>query len=203
VKDNQLQSRFFYLGQLDLPSVRACLKASSIFLIPSLWENCPYSCLEAMTAGRGIVSSDCGGMPELIEDGRTGVLAKNGDPASFVVALQRMIEDDQLRDRCGQNARAEVEKRLTDTAIAEKGVAIYKAHLDGTLKAPTAKVRTAAANKPAADGEAAELRLRVAKLTAELEESRRREAELKHSREFRWGKNLLNVVTLGSAKKKP
>jgi glycogen synthase len=203
VKDNQLQSRFFYLGQLDLPSVRACLKASSIFLIPSLWENCPYSCLEAMTAGRGIVSSDCGGMPELIEDGRTGVLAKNGDAASFVVALQRMIEDDQLRDRCGRNARAEVEKRLTDTAIAEKGVAIYQAHLDGTLKAPTVAPRSVAANKPAADGEAAELRLRVAKLTAELEESRRREAELKHSREFRWGKNLLNVVTLGGGKKKP
>ena len=98
VKENGLSDRFFYLGQLDLPSVRACLKAASIFLIPSLWENCPYSCIEAMTAGRAIVSSDCGGMPELIEDHRTGLLAKNGDPDSFVKALREMIEDDSLAE---------------------------------------------------------------------------------------------------------
>ena len=132
VKDNGLSDRFFYLGQLDLPSVRACLKAASIFLIPSLWENCPYSCIEAMTAGRAIVSSDCGGMPELIEDHRTGLLAKNGDPDSFVKALREMIEDDSLAERCGAAARLEVVKRLTDVHIGQKSIDVYQGFLDGS-----------------------------------------------------------------------
>ena len=177
--------------------MRACLKVSSIFLIPSLWENCPYSCLEAMTAGRAIVSSDCGGMPELIEDGRTGVLARNGDPLSFVAALQRMIEDDGLRARGGAAARAEVEKRLTDVAIGRRTVEVYRAWLAGK---PVEPVRVA---RPAASGGAqeAELRARIGRLEAELAAVQRREAELKTSRQWRWGSALLNVATLGRARK--
>lgn len=209
VKDHQLQSRFFYLGQLTLPEVRACLKKSSIFLIPSLWENCPYSCIEAMTAGRAIVSSDCGGMPELIEHERTGVLAKNGDPASFVQALQRMIEDRQLRERCGAAARAEVEKRLTDVAIGRQSTALYQAHLDGRplpAASPVAVVPTAVRSGGPADAAAAQriadLELKVAKLGGELEAARAREAALKNRREWRWGSALLNVATLGGAKRR-
>ena len=205
VKDNQLQSRFFYLGQLDLPAVRAVLKQSAIFLIPSLWENCPYSCIEAMTAGRAIVSSDCGGMPELIEDHRTGLLAKNGDPASFVRALEEMIEDDRLRERCGGAARAEVEKRLTDVAIARRSVEVYQGWLDKKPVAVAPSVRPAGPRQDAqaAAAELSELRQRVARLGADLEESRRREVEVKSRREWRWGSALLNVVTFGGSKRKP
>jgi glycosyltransferase involved in cell wall biosynthesis len=203
VKDHQLQSRFFYLGQLDLPAVRAVLKKSSIFLIPSLWENCPYSCLEAMTASRMIVSSDCGGMPELIDDHRTGLLAKNGDPASFVKALQEAIEDDRLRERCGSAARAELEKRLTDVAIARRSVEVYQGWLAGKpVPAESQAQRAARAAAPPADGsasasEVADLRLRVAKLSAEVDEARRRETELRSRREWRWGSALVRVARLG------
>lgn len=195
VKDRQLQSRFFYLGQLQLPEVRACLKASSIFLIPSLWENCPYSCLEAMTAGRGIVSSDCGGMPELIEDGRTGVLARNGDPASFVQALRRMIEDDGLRDCCGRNARAEVEKRLTDVGIAQQSVDVYRGWLSGSPVAAESQqqriARTARDDGVRVEAaELAELRSRVAKLGVELDAAKR-------DGRLTVGKALRHLLTLG------
>lgn len=195
VKDNQLQSRFFYLGQLQLPEVRACLKASSIFLIPSLWENCPYSCLEAMTAGRAIVSSDCGGMPELIEHERTGLLARNGDPESFVQALQRMIEDDGLRARCGAAARAEVEKRLTDVAIGKRSVDVYQAFLQKKPLAPQRVDRpVVAASVDASARELAELRQRVAKLSSDLEGARHREAEARAAKPT-WGQALRHVLT--------
>jgi len=204
VKDQQLQSRFFYLGQLDLPAVRAVLKKSSIFLIPSLWENCPYSCLEAMTAGRAIVSSDCGGMPELVQDHQTGLLARNNDPASFVAALQEMIEDGKLRERCGSAARAEVEKRLTDVVIAKRSVDVYQGFLDQRPVAIAPSVRPVASPKDSqvVAPELSELRQRLARLNADLEASRRREAELKARREWRWGAALLNVVTFGGAKRK-
>ena len=180
------------------------MQTASIFLIPSRWENCPYSCIEAMTAGRAIVSSDCGGMPELIEDRRTGLLAKNGDPASFVQVLREMIEDDQLAARCGEAARKEVEKRLTDTGIAKIGVDTYQSHLDGRPRHAESqqdritRVAAEAQKEGASAAEVSELRQRVAKLTAELDAAKQREAAVKLSREFRWGKNLLNVVTLGA-----
>ena len=201
VKDNQLQSRFFYLGQLALPEVRAVLKKSSIFLIPSLWENCPYSCLEAMTAGRAIVSSDCGGMPELIEHERTGLLARNGDPAAFVQALQRLIEDDSLRARCGAAARAEVEKRLTDVAIGKRSVEVYQGFLAGRSVAPVPVARPTTSSRGADAQELGEMRARIVKLEHELADQKRREADLKNSRQWRWGGALLNVATLGRGKK--
>ena len=206
VKESGLEDRFFYLGQLDLPSVRACLKAASIFLIPSLWENCPYSCIEAMTAGRAIVSSDCGGMPELIVDRQTGLLAKNGDPDSFVAALKEMIEDDQLAERCGAAARAEVEKRLTDVHIGQQSIDVYQGFLDGNPPAVesqadrVARAAVAASAEGASVAEVAELRQRIAKLTGELDTAKRREEELKISREFRWGRKILSVVTLGASR---
>jgi glycogen(starch) synthase len=130
VRDQGLQDRFFYLGQLGLSEVRACLKASTVFLLPSLWENCPYSCLEAMAAGRAIVASDCGGLPELVEHERTGLLARSGDPAAFVTALERMLSDERLRDRCGAAARSAIESRFTDVAIAARSVDVYRASLE-------------------------------------------------------------------------
>lgn len=195
VKDHQLQDRFFYVGKLQLPAVRACLKASSIFLIPSLWENCPYSCLEAMTAGRAIVSSDCGGMPELIDDHRSGLLAQNGDAGSFVSALQEMIEDDGLRERCGAAARAEIEKRLTDTAIAQQSIDVYQGWLDGAPVATETRGErvarvTAAAKAGSPGGDVAELQQRIAKLTAERDAAQHAEATLKKSRAYRWGRKL-------------
>ncbi len=83
----KLKGAFHYLDKLDLADVRSCLCQSDIFLFPSLWENCPYSCLEAMAAGRAIVSSDQGGMPELIRDGENGLLARNEDTASYIAQL--------------------------------------------------------------------------------------------------------------------
>lgn len=207
VKEQGLSDRFFYLGQLDLPTVRACLKASSIFLIPSLWENCPYSCIEAMTAGRAIVSSDCGGMPELIEDRRTGLIAKNGDPDSFVEKLKEMIEDDALAERCGGAARAEVEKRLTDVKIGQQSIDVYQGFLDGAPPAAEtqadriARAAAVASSEGATVAEVSELRQRIAKLTGELDAAKRAEAEAKLSKEFRWGNKLLNVLTLGTHKR--
>ena len=75
----KLRGSVHYLGRLDMTDIRSCLSQTDIFLIPSLWENCPYSCLEAMAAGRAIVSTNQGGMPELIRDGENGLLARSGE----------------------------------------------------------------------------------------------------------------------------
>jgi glycosyltransferase involved in cell wall biosynthesis len=120
-----LKGSIHYLGRLDLASVRSGLHQSDIFLLPSLWENCPYSCLEAMAAGRAIVSSDQGGMPELIDDGVNGLLARSGDALSYIRALETLIADRALRERLGSAARRTVEASYTDTLIAQRSVDHY------------------------------------------------------------------------------
>lgn len=126
VQSRPLKGSIHYLGKLDLASVRSGLRQSDIFLLPSVWENCPYSCLEAMAAGRAIVSSDQGGMPELIEDGVNGMLARSGDAASYIRALEVLIADRTLRERLGAAARERVEASHTDTQIAGLSVEHYR-----------------------------------------------------------------------------
>ena len=126
LKGKQLRGRCTYLGKLELHEVRSCLRQAEIFLLPSLWENCPYSCLEAMAAGRAIVCSDAGGLPELIQDGENGLLARTGDPGSFVGALERLIADRPLRDRLGAAARRTVERSFRDVDIARRSIECYQ-----------------------------------------------------------------------------
>jgi len=120
-----LEGRFHVLGGLPLADVRSLVKRADIFLLPSLWENCPYSCIEAMAGSCAVVSSDCGGMPELIDDDKNGMLARTGSAASFIEHLDDLIGNPDLRARLGAAARRTVEERLTDVEIARRTVALY------------------------------------------------------------------------------
>jgi glycosyltransferase involved in cell wall biosynthesis len=120
-----LRGSIHYLGKLDLTGVRSCLRQSDIVMIPSLWENCPYSGLEAMAAGKAIVSSNAGGLPEIIRDGETGLVAPSQDAAAFVERLERLIQDAALRERLGANARRSVEHEFRDERIAALSVRTY------------------------------------------------------------------------------
>jgi glycosyltransferase involved in cell wall biosynthesis len=115
------------LGKLGMQELRACARAVDIYLLPSLWENCPYACLEAMAAGRAVVCSHQGGMPELIEHGVNGLLAEVGSAGSFAAELIKLIDDEVLRKRLGRRARETVERRFRDEAIAIESASAYAA----------------------------------------------------------------------------
>ena len=130
--ESPLKGSVHYLGKLDQTDVRSAVSQCDIFIIPSVWENCPYSCLEAMAAGRAVVGSDQGGMPELITHGENGLLACSGDTASYVDALVSLIDDPGLREQLGDAARRTVALFHTDTYIAEASLKLYKQCLSGT-----------------------------------------------------------------------
>ena len=122
-----LKGSMHWLGALPYAEVRPLVRSADIVLMPSLWENCPYSCLEAMAAGRSVVVSDQGGMPELIQDGENGLLARTGDAASFVERLSRLIDDAAGRERMGAAARETVLRHHAHTDVARQAVNIYQA----------------------------------------------------------------------------
>jgi glycosyltransferase involved in cell wall biosynthesis len=126
LKNQRLRGSVHYLGKLDLPELRSWVRAAEIVMLPSLWENCPYSCLEAMAAGRAIVGSNQGGMPELIEHGSNGLLAQSEDPESFIQNLDTLIGDATLRRRLGAAARQTVQQKFTDDRVARLSVEGYE-----------------------------------------------------------------------------
>jgi glycosyltransferase involved in cell wall biosynthesis len=79
-----------------------------------------------MAAGRAIVASDAGGLPELIQDGQNGLIAKSGDAQAFVAQIERAIEDRALRERLGAAARRTIEERYTDVGIARQSLDHWK-----------------------------------------------------------------------------
>lgn len=102
---------------------------SDIVCIPSLFDALPYSAAEAMGCGRAVVASDVGGIPELIEHDQSGLLVPPGDVSALCGAIVRLLREDTLRTRLGNNARARFHAGFTAAANAE---AIVRAWRDTT-----------------------------------------------------------------------
>jgi glycosyltransferase involved in cell wall biosynthesis len=90
--------------------VRSALAASTALVIPSVWpENLPTVALEAIGVGRPIVASRVGGMPELIDEGRTGFLTRPYDVGALATALDALLGDPDLARRMGEAAHVRSE----------------------------------------------------------------------------------------------
>ena len=71
------------------------------------------------------MSSNQGGLPELIQDGQNGLLTPSEHALSYIANLERLIEDQPLRERLAVAARKTIEERYTDIHIARQSVAYY------------------------------------------------------------------------------
>ena len=121
-----LGNRFHAIGRVTLQEVRSLLRYVDIHLLPTLWENSPYACIEAMASSRAVLSSDSTGMPELVRDGVNGLTARTGDTTTFVQQLACLIEDRELRERLGSNARHTVEVEYSAKATAMHTVDVWR-----------------------------------------------------------------------------
>ena len=96
------------LGERD--DVATVLGACDVAVCCSDFEGGPLSVMEYMDAGLPVIASDVGGLPELVEDGVTGVLVPPREPAAIARALARLLGDPELRSRMGEEARARRER---------------------------------------------------------------------------------------------
>ena len=92
----------FLGGKQDIPGY---LNMFDLFVLPSLSEGCSNVLQEAMATGLPIVASNVGGNPELIRHGENGLLFDVHDLNDFVSQLTRLMKDEKLREKYGQNAR--------------------------------------------------------------------------------------------------
>ena len=119
-----IADRVLFLGhRTDIPEL---LAASDVFALPSLYEGSSLAVLEAMAAGRAVVSSAIGGTDELIDDGETGLLVPPGDAGALAAALRRLLSDSALRASSARRARQRVERDFTSDAMARSVERIYE-----------------------------------------------------------------------------
>ena len=122
-----LRGQVVALGHRPAADIRALVRQCTVFLLPSLWENCPYACLEAMAAGRAVVAARQGGMPEIIQHGVNGLLASAGDAGSFARHIGTLLDDPAQRARLGGEARRTVEQHHRHTHTATRTLPVYQA----------------------------------------------------------------------------
>lgn len=84
------------------PDVARLLHAADLFLLTSISEGIPVTLIEAMAAGLPVVSTDVGGVAEVVADGETGLLAPSGDDETLTRAVLRLAGDAEFRERLGR-----------------------------------------------------------------------------------------------------
>jgi glycosyltransferase involved in cell wall biosynthesis len=99
---------------------------TDIFVLSSILEGQPVTLVEAMAYGCPIVSTSVGGIPELIEDGVNGLLCEPADPNCLARKICALIDDHNLRDRLGSEARRSYELGpFQPAAVCEHFISIY------------------------------------------------------------------------------
>lgn len=103
-------SNVIFTGRLDHRQAMAMLARAKVLVLPSQHEGQPNILMEAMTRGVPVVATDVGGVPDLVEHGRTGWLVRPGDAAAIANAIRAISSDRALRDRLGQQALVEMRR---------------------------------------------------------------------------------------------
>lgn len=109
-----------------VPDMRSFYASLDIFVLPSLREGLPMSVLEALAAGRPVIASRVGAIPDVVLHEWSGLLIEPGDTSALVSALKRLIEDPSLRTRLGENARLHIEESHSALAMSKLYLGLYR-----------------------------------------------------------------------------
>jgi len=132
-------------AQKNLPSIKLniisnmsdasrYLKNFDIFVLPSIKEGLPYVILEAGLAGLPVITSNVGGIPEIIEDGKDGLLVPPKDPEALAEAIKRLVDDKSLRDTLAANLHKKIKAEFSMEKMLNATMATYKIQTDRTQK---------------------------------------------------------------------
>ena len=118
-----LAGRVTFAGRVD--AVEDWLRASDVFAFPSMFEALGIALVEAAACGLPAVASRTGGIVDVVEDGRSGVLVPPGDVAALSAALHRLVTDPDLGRRMGAAARDVARARFDERDAVDRYRALF------------------------------------------------------------------------------
>ena len=101
------------------------LKAFDLFILPSIKEGLPYAVLEAGLAESPVISTNVGGIPEIITDGETGLLVNPKDSSAIAAAIEKLKNDAGLRTTLAQNLNKKIRSEYGIEEMLRKIEALY------------------------------------------------------------------------------
>lgn len=113
------------MGPLDRASLREQYRSCDIFVAPSRYESFGLVYVEAMAWGKPVVGCRAGGVPEVIREGVTGLLAKPGDATDLSEKVLQLVQAPDLRVRFGKAARLDSAQRFSRAAMARSSASYY------------------------------------------------------------------------------
>jgi glycosyltransferase involved in cell wall biosynthesis len=140
-----------FVGTVPNDRMSEYYACADVVAVPSLVEATSIAALEAMASGKPVVSTDVGGLPDVVLDGATGLLVKPRDPAALAGALSRVLQDGNMRRRLGASARRRAHETFGWDTIVKQTHKIYEAAIQERLGAAV----PAADDRPTTDQHAA------------------------------------------------
>ncbi|WP_282942370.1 glycosyltransferase family 4 protein [Paenibacillus sp. RC67] len=137
-----LDQQVVFLGnRADVP---ALLKMADLFVLPSLQDNQPFAVMEAQIAGKPVLVSDAGGIPEMVADRLTGLISEAGNHEQLYQHLKMTLDDPGLCNRLGYHAQVWASKYWSLSAMTERNIRIYKRAIQiNSQRSESKNVRTA------------------------------------------------------------
>jgi glycosyltransferase involved in cell wall biosynthesis len=117
------------VGFQDKEGITKLIKNARFTVFPSIWyENCPFSVIESIVNGTSVIGSDLGGVPELIDDGKTGLLFEAENVSQLTDMIFKLWNEDKLVSKMHDNCIKAAASNRFDTleSYCEKLLEIYK-----------------------------------------------------------------------------
>lgn len=129
-----------YGGMADRAQLKQQLHDATALALPSLEDNCPMVVLEAMASGVPVMAAKVGGLPDLIEEGKTGFFCDPLDARSMAGAIGKIFQNNSLAHDLAKQAKEEALRRFHPEVIAQRHVEIYREVLNGESRSGSSKV---------------------------------------------------------------
>ncbi|GAI15492.1 unnamed protein product [marine sediment metagenome] len=120
-----IPDKLCFLGRVPDDTLRLLYSSCDLFVLPSRLEGLGIVVLEAMAAGKPIIATSVGGIPELIESGQNGILVEAGDEGKLASAIVRVLSDKSLARVIGENNMKKVRERYSWKVAAQKAERLY------------------------------------------------------------------------------
>jgi glycosyltransferase involved in cell wall biosynthesis len=127
VRDRGLAAQVAFLGLRD--DIPALLRQTDALVLASHYEGMPLAILEAMAARRPVVATRVGGVPEIVEPEKTGLLVPPGDASALAAAMAALMAAPEHARRMGATARLRVERDFEVRVVAQRTVDLFESCL--------------------------------------------------------------------------
>ena len=125
IRQSGIEDSVELLGWIPYDQVPAFLRTLDVFALPSLFEGFGVAAVEASAAGLPVVASNVHGIPDVVKDGRTGLLVPPRDATALANALTHLIDDETLRRSMGSAGRQYVSERYDWRLNTEQMARLY------------------------------------------------------------------------------